>query len=399
MHYREYLQATGINLMFTFCVYLFYPFLSPYIKSFGLDDFQVSLIFAVLPLAVILTSPIMGRLADSIGRTKVIIFGLVIEVTALCLYIFGTYWWVVTIARFLDAAAYTGATLVAIAKIEDALSDKERGKYAGWSFSLSHIGAIVAPVVGGLIADQFFLKAPFLVSGFLLLFLAFLLAFKTPHLKKSVDKSNFKLHHALKTFLDIYPLKGMAILGMVMHATRPAFLVFLPLFIFERLGLSYTYIGIAMFFFGIAHVFQFYFGHLNNKFGRATMTLFGCSVFAFFMFLLSTIQSYYVLLVFLFFLGVGGAIWNVSAWTLMSDIGEKIGKEGEIVGSYMSLAKMGSFVSFLFSGLIVQVYNMETLFIVNSFLVAFGILIASFFFAGYRDFAANLGKPLKNRIN
>ncbi|MBC8500681.1 MAG: MFS transporter [Nanoarchaeota archaeon] len=380
MHYREYFRATGINMLFTFCIFLYYPILSPFVKGLGLDDFQTALVFSILPLAIIFSSPIMGRLADDIGRTRVIILGIMIEISAMALYILGSNWLLIAIARFLDAVAVAGVTLVALAKIEDALSDKERGKYAGWSFSLTHIGAVVAPVVGGILADKLFIRAPFILAAVLLLALAFFLAFRTRKLSKKVDKRAFNLVDELKTFLSIKPLKGMAVLGIVMHATNPAMLVFLPLYIVERLGLSYTYVGIALFFLGITHVFQFYFGSLNDKFGRATMTLFGCFLFALFLFLLSTTHAYWLILLLLLFQGTGGAIWNVSAWTLMSDIGEKINKEGEIVGSYMSIAKMGSFISFLFSGLIVQVFSIEVLFMFNAFLIAIGMLIASFYF-------------------
>ncbi len=53
MHYREYIKATGINLLFTFAIFIYYPVLSPYIKSVGLDNFQLALIFSILPLVTI----------------------------------------------------------------------------------------------------------------------------------------------------------------------------------------------------------------------------------------------------------------------------------------------------------------------------------------------------------
>lgn len=380
MHYREYIRATGVSLLFTFAIYLYAPVLSPFIKSFGLDDFQVSLIFSILPLSIIFTSPIMGRLADRIGRSRVIIIGLIMEIIAMAFYMTSSNWIMLSIARILDAIAIGGVTLISVAKIEDQLSNKERGKYAGLSFSLAHIGAIVAPVVGGIIADHIFVRAPFILTAVLLLFLAYYLTFHTAKTKHKISKKDFNFLSSLKSFMAIRPLKGMAILGMVMHATQPAMTVFLPLYLIERIGVSYTYVGVAIFFLGIMHLFQSYFGRLSDGRERASMVLLGCSIFAFFMFLLSTTHKYWLILVFLFLQGVGSAIWNISAWSLMSDIGEKQKKEGEIVGSYMSLAKIGSFKSFLISGLIVQVFNFETLFIVNAFVVAIGVITASFYF-------------------
>ncbi|MFC2136452.1 MFS transporter [Bacteroidota bacterium] len=392
MHYRDYIRATGINILFSFCIYVYYPILAPYIKNIGLDDFQTGLVFAIVPLAMIFSSPIMGKLADEIGRNRVIIIGFMIEIVAMALYLVGGTWWIVTIARFLDAIALAGVSLVVLAKIEDALTDKERGKYAGWSFSLTHIGAIVAPVIGGLIADRFFVKAPFIFAAFLLLAMAFYLAFRTRKTTKKVQKSDFNIVSALKNFISIRPLKGIAVLGMVMHATTPAISVFLPLFIIEKLGLSYSYVGVALFFAGVVHVFQFHFGKLNDKHGREAMILLGCFIYGLFMFFLAFTQTYWLLLIVLLLLGTGSAIWNVSAWTLMSDIGEKIKKEGEVVGSYMSIAKIGAFISFLFSGLIVQLYGVQILFMTNAFLIAIGILIASVYFDREHEFSKKIGK-------
>lgn len=359
----------------------------------GFDDFQIGLLFSVFPLTVIFVSAVLGRLADSIGRVKVIIFGLIVEVIAIILYLVNSNWLVIIVARILNAVAYVAVLLIVLAKIQDALSDKDRGKYTGWSLSIAQIGAIVAPVVGGIIADELFITAPFILSAILLLILAFVLAFRTPKLSKKIEKENFNIFKALKTFLSSRHLKGMAVLGVVMHASIPATFVFLPLFIIEKLGLSYSYVGIALFFLGVTHIFQFYFGALADKHGRITMILFGCFIFAFFLFFLATVQTYWTLLLFVFLMGIGGAIWNISAWTLMSSIGEKMNKTGEVIGSYMSIAQIGAFISFLLSGLIVQVFGFKVLFVLNALLIAIGMSIASYYFGKYEHVPEKEGKP------
>ena len=64
-------------------------------------------------------------------------------------------------------------------------------------------------------------------------------------------------------------------------------------------------------------------------------------------------NSYFGLLVLLFIHGTGGGMWNVSAWSLMSSIGERINKEGQIVTSYVSVAKIGAVAMSLCAGFIV----------------------------------------------
>ncbi|MFH1770539.1 MAG: MFS transporter [archaeon] len=389
MHYREYVRATGISLLFTFCSFLYYPIISPYIKAMGFDNFQVGLLFSVFPLTVILVSAILGRLADSIGRIKIIVFGLIVEIVATVLYLVNAHWLMIIAARMLNAVAYVAVLLVALAKIQGALSDRDRGKYTGWSLSIAQVGAVVAPVLGGVLADQLFITAPFILTAVLLLMLVFLLIFRTKKLSKKIEQENFNIFKALKTFFSSRHLRGVAVLGFVMHASTPATLVFLPLFIIEKFGLSYSYVGVAIFFFGAAHLFQFFFGALADKYGRVTMILFGCFIMGFFLFFLATIQTYWVLLVLVFLMGIGGAIWNISAWTLMSSIGEKMNKTGEIIGSYMSIAQTGAFISFLMSGLIVQVFGFGVLFALNGFLIAIGMSIASYYFGRYEHSSGN----------
>ncbi|GAF86331.1 unnamed protein product, partial [marine sediment metagenome] len=78
-------------------------------------------------------------------------------------------------------------------------------------------------------------------------------------------------------------------------------------------------------------------------------------------------------------IGTGGAVWNVSAWSFMSTFGEKSKREGSVVGSYMSIAKIGAFFGFILSGIIVQFLNIETLFKIMSVIGISGALLASIY--------------------
>ena len=87
-------------------------------------------------------------------------------------------------------------------------------------------------------------------------------------------------------------------------------------------------------------------------------------------------NSYIVILILLFLGGLGNSMWNVSAWTLMSDIGEKNKIEGSVIGAYISIAKIGAFLSFLVSGFVVQYFGINTLFLFNGVLIVIGTIVA-----------------------
>ena len=184
----------------------------------------------------------------------------------------------------------------------------------------------------------------------------------------------------VKEFLSFKKLKGMGILGIVMHATNPAMQVFLPLLIVEKLGLNISYVGYAYFFLGLTHLIQFKFGELSDRYKPWKVLLIGCAISATGLAFLPLSHNFVLLASVLFLMGIGNSMWNVSAWNLMSDVGEKVKEEGEIVTSYISIAKIGAFVSFVLSGLVVTYFGMNSLFLMNSLFIFMGILTSYFFF-------------------
>jgi len=381
MHFNEYLRFTEISVFFIFSVYLFNPILSPYIKSLGFSDLQISLIFSLLPISIIIFSPIVGSLSDSIGRKKVILLGIFLEIIAVLLYIYGSSWIMIGTAKILDAIGVTTVTLITLAKIEDSLDDRERGKYTGWSLSARYLGNLIGPVVGAVVASMFFIRAPFFISlG--ILFILFLYVLQKEKDRKRLIKKSLNPVKDIKDFLSFKKLRGMGILGIVMHATSPAMQVFLPLFIIEELGLNISYVGYAYFFMGIMHLLQFKFGKLSDRYGAWKVLLMGCIISASGMALLPFTHSFLLLAAALLFMGTGNSMWNVSAWNLMSRIGESAKEEGEIVTSYVSIAKIGAFLSFILSGFFVTYFGIKPLFIANSIIVLIGVFASYFFLRG-----------------
>ncbi len=373
MHFREYMKFTEVSAVFAFSTYLLSPILSPYIRGLGFSDFQLGLIFSFLPLSIVIFSPIIGKLSDVTDRRFVILTGITLEIVAIILYLFGRSIFLISLARILDAVAVVTVILISLAKVEDVI-DSKRGEYTGWTETMNYIGKLTAPLVGGLVADYFFIQAPFLISLTLLLVL-FLFLFRKERLPK-IAKGGFNPVKEIKEFLSHKKLRGMAILGMVMHATTPAMSIFLPLFIIEKLGMSISFVGYAFFSLGFMHLLQFWFGKLSDRYGSWRIILLGCLVSAIGMTFLSLSNTFLLLIIFLLIRGMGNGLWNVSAWTLMSDIGEKHEMEGEVVTSYISLAKIGSFVSFILSGLVVTYFSIQALFLINGVVVLFGTVLA-----------------------
>ena len=380
MQLSEYKKFTEISIIFAFSTYLITPILSPYIKSLGLSNFQLSLIFSLFPLSIIVFSPIFGGLSDVVGRKKIIKFGIIIEIIALLLYVHDQSWVFIAVARVLDAFAATTVSLVTLSKVEDSLDNKGRGKYTGNYLSLIYAGRLFAPLIGAVVADMFFIKAPFFISIIILVGLFISLFREKDHKKYKVSIGLFNPLTEIKEFLSYKKLRGMGILGMVMHAPGPAINVFLPLLIVEKMGLSISFVGYAFFFLSISHILQFEFGKIADKFSAWKMVLFGCLIYSLgFIFLSFPNNNFIILILILFFMGTGTAMWNVSAWDFMSKVGEGVKKEGMVTTTYLSIAKIGAFFSFVFSGLIVTFFNTNILFLINGLIILVGISSSYFF--------------------
>ncbi len=79
-------------------------------------------------------------------------------------------------------------------------------------------------------------------------------------------------------------------------------------------------------------------------------------------------------------MGIGGSMWNVCAWTLMGEIAKKEHIEGEVVGTYSSIAKIGVFFSTLLSASLVGLLGIAFTLQLFAVLILIGGIITFFFF-------------------
>ncbi|MBN2202877.1 MAG: MFS transporter [Candidatus Aenigmarchaeota archaeon] len=372
MNFNEYMRSTEINTIFILAISMMNPVLAPYMKSIGFSNIQLSMIFAINPLILIFYSSFIGKFSDYTGRRKAIILGIMGESLAIMIYLFNTNMLMFAVARMLDAMAGTTVTIVSMAAIEDSIK-KKRGKYTGISLSLEYVGKLLGPVVGGLLADVLFIKAPFATSLVVIALLLFLL----PRIgkKKNFKKSRYSWLVSVRRFLSFKELRGLAILGFAMHSAIPAFLVFLPLLITEGFGLSYVFVGYAILLMESPHILQFIFGKWADK-NANNLILLGAAASGILLSVMSQINVYTIMLLIIFIRGIGLSIWNTSAWTLMSKIGERERMEGEVVGSYFSIVKIGTFLSYIVSGFMVSLYSIEALFFANGIVILIGVLLS-----------------------
>jgi MFS family permease len=171
----------------------------------------------------------------------------------------------------------------------------------------------------------------------------------------------------------------MALLGILMNSKGQIYVIFFPILIVSNLGFSETTLGIFLAIPVFLHIFQFLFGKIADSISAEFGILFGVMINGAALFFIPYVNTFIEFSALLFVMGFGGSIWNVSAWVLMGEIGKQENIEGEIVGTYASLAKIGVFISTLLSASLVGVLGISGTLQFFSVLILLGGMISIYF--------------------
>lgn len=371
-----YWKSVVMSTAYLFGVQLLLPFLSPYFSSLGYSDSVISIILAIFPLTVFFVASSIGELSQEIGRSWTIKLGLLISMIAYFLYFWG-FGPALIVARIIDAIAYVAVTMLLFAKAQDAMSDGHRGSRTGVLLSIQTAMRLLAPMVGGYLADKY-IGYPFFLSVAIFGLLALSLRHKHLH-----QKAPIKVHPLknIKWFVSHKQLFPMALLGPFMHALQPIFLVILPLYLVNELGLSYASVGVATAAFTVGSLLQFFIGDLSDRVGRRKLIIAGTSLKILSLLYIALFTPSYVgLLIALLIYGVGGATWNVTAWAYMSDIAEQENMEGLMIGTYTSISQVGLVISFVLVAVLLSSLSYLSALLVVSLIGLFGVLLSAAYF-------------------
>ena len=136
------------------------------VQQFGMSDAAAGIMVAILLIGQVVLSPLMGRLGDRWSHRGVMSFG------ALGAALSAILAWRATSANWfyaifiLEAVAVVAIWTIPLAlSVSFASSEEERPLYIGMANTLPAPATILAPVVGGLLADAVGYHAMFLLSA------------------------------------------------------------------------------------------------------------------------------------------------------------------------------------------------------------------------------------------
>lgn len=375
------LQFSSFHLISSFAFSIFAPFMSLILLEKGFQTYEITYFFAIFTLGVFLFSPILGKISDEIGKKKIILVCLFIESISVLSYYFIENIYLLFAIRFIDAIAYSGIFFVMIGSFQDMIENK-RGFWTGVYMSLGTVGALFGPILAGVIissnSNLILLLFGFFLILFSLIYLLFIPEKKKP--QKKISKSDFNILLEIKHFLKFKELRGMGILGILMNSKSEIYLIFFPILVVTTLEISEIYLGILISIPLFFRSFQFYFGKIGDSISSEFGVLLGVFLAAASIFFLPYVDKMYELVILLMVYGIGGSIWNVNAWSLMGNIAKKYDMEGEIVGTYVSISKIGVFISTLLSATLIKYLGISYTLQLFAILILIGVSIVYFFF-------------------
>jgi MFS transporter, DHA1 family, multidrug resistance protein len=279
MFTAQLISAVGFAVIF--------PFLPLYVAELGTQsglsiEFWAGMVFSSQALTMAIASPIWGSLADRFGHKLMVERAMYGGALTLLLMAFVRSAEELVLLRSIQGAL-TG-TISAASALVAAEAPRERVGYAMGTLQMGlWSGVALGPLIGGLLADALGYRAPFVLTGALLLLAGLLVSFGIRSGRRPAPQPDRPRQSLIAGWRTIIATRGMALAYWVRFLSSLAhsmLLPFAPLFILslmesdERIG---TFTGLMV---GAASaaslVTTVYFGRLGDRRGHR-LVLIGCS--------------------------------------------------------------------------------------------------------------------------
>lgn len=377
-------RITLVYALYAFAAVFMDPVFSVYLSQKGYDPAWMTIILSSFSLTMIFVAPMIGGISDAWGRRPLILLGIILEILVLLSYALVTHPMIVFLTRIMEAIAYACVIFVAIAKMEDIVAMQKKtndGEQVGKSLSVGKLGHAFGPLIGGIVAATFGITAPFYASMIVLVLLGAWYYFEkhNVHPKPPFEKITLNPLPAIRDYLKIGPLKGLAVVEGAHQFSMPVLFVFIPLFLTRDLGFSVAQVGLVIFVRELPMLFQFWGGKLSDKWGSQKTILLGSTLSGLSLLMLSQVRTLDWVLVSSVVFGIGTSLLGISGLSLLSGIAQKEKKEGTYLGSQVAVIKIGAFTAFLLGGTVVQLTSIPTLFLLTGVIILLGVILGEGF--------------------
>ena len=399
MRDRSFVALCALILVNNLGFGLIAPVLPSFARSFGLGAADIGLVIGIYGFARFLANVPAGQLAERHGRRVVLIVGTAITSIAALL--------IVTSQNLPQMLAYRllagvgAATVVTGGQIMvgDIASPEKRGRMMSTYQGFFLLGSGLGPVPGGLLADAFGLRAPFIAYAFtnaLACLVALIVIRETRPVRARVEPTRGM--SSVPVAVGVMPTlmtRAFLLIGFLSFAQTVArtgaIFTLIPLLGSERVGLSASQIGIAMMIINllnIATVLQS--GKLSDRFGRKPVIAPATIVAGFALLLFAWSPTYGVFLASAALWGFGSGLSGPAPAAYIADFAPAEAR-GRVFGYFRSVSDAGYIVGPLFLGFLADRAGYGTpLLVTAAMIVGSGALFWLFAPEFYRPARAGL---------
>lgn len=163
---RVLLPWYAIIVINMFLVSILFGFLPVYVHSLGYNQLVNGLIVGSATVSYLVVQPFAGRLADRVEPMKVILAGLILSAAGVALVPFTRGGWLVAVVVMGGLGVGTVWTN-SDAAVSHLAAKGQVGSTLGAAGSFKELGDMVGPLLIGILADSFGLRAAFVTCGLL----------------------------------------------------------------------------------------------------------------------------------------------------------------------------------------------------------------------------------------
>lgn len=378
----QLLLVSSIFLLFSVFIGAVITIHPLYLEQFLYKPELVGLVAALSSLAGMCFSLPAGVLADKLGRKRLIIASFLLLSAVLFAFFVNTGLYLLIGLQIAFGIAMVPAWITSEAFIKDISPTGRRGEFRSVFGTFANAGLFLGPVIGGLLADRFEIRTPYLFSALMLLASLLLVSKLRDNNRDSAGTSTRSsgirkddLLVVLKEFRQHRELNVLALCTVALFFWYSARWVFGPLFL-HHLGYSPFIIGLWIAISAAPFMlFQIPIGKLGDKIGKTRLICLGFVISSIFIIPLGFLESLSSLLVTIFIISLGTTLVEPLIEARVTEIAPR-----ERYGAYSGIFEFAKTLGFMLgpvgSSLVVYLFSISYSFIPS---VIFFIMILALF--------------------
>jgi MFS family permease len=344
------------------------------IRQFDISAEEIGLLITVFTLPGVILSPLMGALADRLGRKAILVPSIFVFGISGFLCGFMTEYSHILILRFVQGTGAVALGMINITLVGDIYTGNKRATAMGYNASILNVGTAAYPAIGGALAViawnyPFYLPLLAIPVG---LFVIFRLNNPEPYKKQSF------IEYLKNTWVsinkrDVWALFVINILVFII--LYGSLLTFFPLFLEENFNANAFQIGMAMSVMSVITAFiSAQLGKLSRRFSSRTLLIYSALSYLLSMLIIPLSNSWTMILIAIIFFAIGHGLLLPNIFNLLvgyATINERAG--------FMSINSMvlriGQTVGPLFVALVYSLGGLNATFFAGAGVAGLMILI------------------------